>query len=142
MIEIRPPQLGDDPAIQILLLQLGYEVEPKQLRDRMFLLAKSSRDPILLALDETGVLGLIALHVTPMLFSPAPVARVTTLVVNEQARGKGIGRKLVEAGATLAKNAGCEVLELTTALHRTDAQAFYKTIGFTASSLRLHCDLT
>ena len=142
MIEIRPSQPGDDAPIQTLLTQLGYDVEPNQLRDRLFLLAKSSCDPILLAIDETGVLGLIALHVTHLLFSPAPVARITTLVVHEQARGKGIGRILVEAGAQQAKDAGCEVLELTTALHRTDAQTFYKPLGFTASSLRLHRDLT
>lgn len=123
-------------------MQLGYDVEPSQLRNRLLLLAKSSSDPILLAVDETGILGLIALHVTPMLFSPPSIARITTLVICEQARGKSIGRILVEAGTRLAKEAGCEVMELTTALHRTNAQAFYKTIGFTASSLRLHRDLT
>lgn len=77
-----------------------------------------------------------------MLFSVDPVARITTLVVNEQARGKGVGRLLVQAGAGLARQAGCKVLELTTARHRTDAQAFYKSIGFPASSLRLHRDLS
>ena len=63
---------------------------------------------------------------------------ITALIVREDARGKGAGRALVEAGAELAKQAGCGLVELTTALHRTEAQAFYKTLGFEASSLRLH----
>ncbi len=76
-----------------------------------------------------------------MLHTGAPVARITTLVVRDAARGRGVGRILVEAGADLARGAGCETLELTTALRRTDAQAFYQAIGFTASSIRLHRSL-
>jgi ribosomal protein S18 acetylase RimI-like enzyme len=77
------------------------------------------------------------LHWTPMLHLAAPLARITALVVREGTRGKGIGRRLVDAGAALATNAGCGQLELTTAVHRTDAQAFYRAIGFTESSVRL-----
>lgn len=92
---------------------------------------------MLVALDA-GVVGLVALHWSSMLQHERPVARITTLVVRDDARGKGIGRALVEAGAKHARQAGCGLLELTTALHRADAQAFYRALGFTASSLRMH----
>ncbi len=81
-------------------------------------------------------LGLIALHLATMLQVMEPVARVTALVVQDQGRGAGVGRLLVDAGDELARRAGCRVLELTTAVARTDAHAFYRKLGFTNSSLR------
>jgi GNAT superfamily N-acetyltransferase len=139
--EVRPPRIGDEGSSRLLLGQLGYNVTAEDIRDRLSDLARRQTDPVLLAVAAGEVDGLIALHWTPMLHAPAPVARITVLVVRDGARGKGVGRILVDAGATLAKRAGCRVLELTTAVHRTDAHAFYKAIGFSASSLRLHRSL-
>ncbi len=107
------------------------------MRARLDLFAKQPADPVLLATEDAKGVGLIALHWTFMLHHGKPVARITALVVRDDARGKGIGRTLVDAGAALARQAGCDLLELTTALHRTEAQAFYKALGFTASSLCL-----
>ena len=95
-------------------------------------------DPVLLATEDVKGVGLIALRWTFMLHHSRPVARITALIVHEDARGKDIERILVDAGAALARQAGCDLLELTTALHRTDAQAFYKALGFTAPFLCLH----
>lgn len=137
VIDVRPADPGDSLAVQELLGQLGYTFAVEEVRARLDLLAKQPADPVLLAIEgDTGV-GLIALHWTFMLHHGKPVARITALVVRDDVRGKGIGRTLVDAGAALARQAGCDMLELTTALHRTDAQAFYKALGFAASSLQL-----
>ncbi|MFT4248503.1 MAG: GNAT family N-acetyltransferase [Pseudomonas sp.] len=141
MLQLRPPEETDAAAIQELLQQLGYFASITDVRMRLTHLSTSGSDPILLAVDAGEVLGLIALHWSPMLFAPARVARITTLVVNQRARGRGIGRALVEAGSNLARDAGCGTLELTTGLARTDAHAFYTSLGFSASSLRFFRDL-
>ncbi len=135
MIDVRPANPGDSLVVRELLGQLGYAFTVKEVRARLHLFAEQPADPVLLATKDDRGVGLIAMHWTFMLHHSRPVARITALVVCDGARGKGIGRILVDAGAALARQAGCDLLELTTALHRTDAQAFYKALGFTASSL-------
>ena len=137
MIDVRPADLGDGLVVQELLGQLGYALTVEEVRARLDLFATKPADPILLAIENDKGVGLIAMHWTAMLHHSKPVARITALVVREDARGKGVGRFLVDAGAALARQAGCGLLELTTALHRTDAQAFCKALGFAASSLCL-----
>jgi GNAT superfamily N-acetyltransferase len=87
-------------------------------------------NPALIAEEAGRALGLIALHIAPMLFYPMPLARITTLVVGPDHRRRGIGRRLVEAAAAVASDAGCDTLELTTGLHREDAHAFYQSLSF------------
>lgn len=61
-------------------------------------------------------LGLIAIHIAPLLFYPQPLAGSTTLVVAEEARRPGVGRRFVEFAHDLAKEAGRATVEMTTAL--------------------------
>ena len=138
MIRVRPANEGDELVVQELLDQLGYGLTVEEVRTRLALLAASRTDPVLVASEEDGAVGLIAIHCATMLHHTDPVARITALVVRDDVRGKGVGRILVNAAADLAGQAGCGILELTTAIHRTESQAFYKALGFTASSLRFY----
>ncbi len=135
MIEVRPADPGDSVVVQELLGQLGYAFTVEEVRARLVLLAASGTDPVLLATEDGKAVGLIAIHCATMVHHRRPVARITALVVRDDVRGKGIGRILVDAGANLARQAGCGHMELTTAVHRTESQAFYKALGFTAGSL-------
>jgi ribosomal protein S18 acetylase RimI-like enzyme len=81
-------------------------------------------------------LGLIALHRCRMLQYATPVMRVTVLVVAERARRRGVGKLLVQHAEHLAAAAGSEAVELTSAVGRTEAHAFYRGLGYDASSLR------
>ena len=137
MIDIRKAREGDAAGVQALLLQLGHECSEDDVRSRLALLSERASDPVLVAVEGEQVLGVMALHWAPMLHLAAPLARITALVVRADTRGIGGGRRLVDAGAALATNAGCGQLELTTAVRRTDAQAFYRAIGFMESSVRL-----
>ncbi len=138
MIHIRPADDQDELAVQELLGQLGYVFTAEEVRARLVLLATSGTDPVLLATEDSRAVGLIAMHCATMLHYRDPVARITALVVRDDVRGKGVGRILVDAGANLAEQAGCGLMELTTAVHRTESQAFYEALGFTTSSLRFH----
>ncbi|WP_428391820.1 GNAT family N-acetyltransferase [Lichenicoccus sp.] len=133
---IRKAAAQDRQAVRDLLGQLGYAFTVEDVEDRLNLLAGTGTDPVLLAIRDDDIVGLIALHFAIILHAREPVARVTALVVRDEERGAGLGRLLVDAGDDLARQAGCSVLELTTAVARTEAHTFYRKLGFTNSSLR------
>lgn len=135
---IRSAVPADAPVVAGLLRQLGYDRGAADVAESLGALGQAGSDRVLVAVAGGTVLGVIALHWMRMLHRRAPVARITTLVVDEQARGRGIGRLLVEAGSEAARLAGCDMVELTTLLRREGAQAFYRSLGFEASSYRMH----
>ena len=136
MVEIRMCTPEDAAAVSYLLEQLGYAVEPQGAADRIRQLGETGNDPILLAMEDGQVLGVLAMHQSQMLQYQAPVMRVTALVVDCGARQRGIGKLLMERAERLAASAGCEFVELTSPLGRTDAHAFYRSIGYEPNSLR------
>jgi GNAT superfamily N-acetyltransferase len=71
-----------------------------------------------------------------------PVVRVTALVVHQQARRRGIGKLLIDHAEELAAATGCEFVELTSAMGRKEAHAFYCRIGYDANSLPFRKSLT
>jgi ribosomal protein S18 acetylase RimI-like enzyme len=58
------------------------------------------------------------------------------LVVDPNQRRRGAGRLLMEHAERIATEAGCELVELTSAIDRADAHAFYRALGYEATSLR------
>jgi GNAT superfamily N-acetyltransferase len=136
MVEIRISTPEDAAAVSYLLEQLGYVLEPQRAAERIHRLGETGVDPILLAVADGQVLGLLAMHLTQMLQYQTPVMRVTALIVERHARRRAIGKLLMERAEHLAAAAGCEFVELTSALGRTEAHAFYRSIGYEPNSLR------
>ena len=64
------------------------------------------------------------------------IVRVTALVVDRRARRRGVGKLLTEHAERMGSAAGCEFVELTSAIDRTEAHAFYRNIGYDSNSLR------
>jgi ribosomal protein S18 acetylase RimI-like enzyme len=59
---------------------------------------------------------------------------VTALVVERRARHRGVGRLLMEQPERIGSAAECEFVELTSAMNRTEAHAFYRGIGYEPNS--------
>ena len=86
---------GDVPVLVALMRQLsGNEITPTAITG---LIAPESGQAVLVAEEGGQVLGVMAMNQSPMLHRPTPDARITSLVVDEGARGRGIGRRLVDA---------------------------------------------
>lgn len=134
-IRVRQANEGDELVVQELLGQLGYVFTAAEVQARLNLLAASNTDPVLLAIQNLEVVGLIALHFATMLQQREPVAQITALVVRDGVRGTGIGKALVDAGGDLARHSGCGRLELRTANARIEAHAFYRRLGFANSAV-------
>ena len=82
------------------------------------------------------VVGLCGVHRMVAVHRPAPVGRINTLVVAKEAQDLGIGRMLVEAAEQFLKQAGCQLVEVTSNDRRTAAHAFYRHLGYERTSIR------
>jgi len=58
-------------------------------------------------------------------------ARLDEVVVDEAARGKGVGAALVSAALDVAREKGVQVVELQSGLQREAANRLYPRMGFT-----------
>ena len=128
VLTIRDAWAGDVAAIAELLRQLGYPADEAAVRGRLERLAASG-DRVLVAAADGRVVGLATLHVSPSIEHDDPAGKLTALVVDQDHRGRGVGRALVEAMESEARARGCAVFFLTTAERRGDAHAFYERVG-------------
>ncbi|MBW8804176.1 MAG: GNAT family N-acetyltransferase [Catenulisporales bacterium] len=144
-LEIRPAERADAPAINTLLHELGYPSNTEQ--DVVGRLASwSGRDDLLVlaAADGQRLVGVAALAVIPYFERPGNWGRVVALVVDARVRGLGIGRRLLAACEQAALSRGCVGMEISSARRRTDAHAFYRSLGYAdrcGESARFHKEL-
>jgi GNAT superfamily N-acetyltransferase len=136
MIEIRACAVEDAVAVSALLGELGYVIAVPQVSEHIRQLAGTGSDPIFLAVADGQIVGLIASHLCQMLQYERPVMRVTALVVDRRARRRGVAKRLIEHAEQIACATGCEFIELTSAMGRAEAHAFYRHIGYEPNSLR------
>ncbi len=85
----------------------------------------------LLALEDGEAIGLVLFFVRPTLTTGMNRATITEMVVTEEARGKGVGRELIEEARRQALKMGCSILAVSTELDNAGATGFYRKMGFT-----------
>jgi len=124
--EIRKTQKGDSSAISSLLLQLWYDTAISKIEE---LASISSTDEICVGVMDGKVIVVMSVIFFNYFPSAEKVCRITSIVVDEDARGSGLGSKLIDHAKSLALTKKCNVLEVTTSLWREKAQAYYESIG-------------
>jgi GNAT superfamily N-acetyltransferase len=139
--EVRHATAADVPELARLQTALGYPAEEAVLAERLAAFAAAG-EMALVADGGERLLGALTIHATPVLHRAGPVGRLTALVVDDGARGRGVGRALVTAAEAMLAARGCVLLEVTSNRRRTDAHAFYERLGFAATSLRFAKPLT
>jgi len=117
----------------IAAYQRFYEVEAIDAdRNRAFFarfIAPSEDGMLLGAWREDQLRGYACLYWSFTSTVPAETVLMNDLYVEEAARGEGIGRALIEASATVARERGAARLEWATAPDNATAQRLYDSTG-------------
>lgn len=120
---------SDIQALPPLLAQLGYPAEATQVERRVAGILRAGAR-LVVARDGSRPVGVLALAFLPQIHHDDPLCRITALVVDESARGAGVGRRLVAEAERIALESGCQRIEVTSADHRAAAHAFYFALGY------------
>jgi len=108
--------------------------------ERLAAMAAEGR-AVLVAELGGAVVGCLSTSVMRVLHRPAPVGRISMMVVDEALRSRGIGAALVRAAEQALALQGCTIVEVTSNARRTEAHRFYEGLGYAKTSVRLARDL-
>lgn len=136
-LTIRPAASGDAAAISRLLDQLGHPASAAEIPERIEKLHARPGTIVLVAESDGEAVGVVTVHLFQSLHAQEPVAWLTTVVVDENVRGKGVGSVLVKRAEEWAIAQGAVRVSLTSALHRERAHEFYKTRNYEHTGVRL-----
>ncbi|HEX9359535.1 MAG TPA: GNAT family N-acetyltransferase [Streptosporangiaceae bacterium] len=122
-------------AFGVLLPQLSSSAPPA---DRAVLerVAGSAATTLLIARSDGKIAGTLSLVMFPI---PTGVrAWIEDVIVDEAARGQGIGRVLTIEALRIAEEAGARTVDLTSRPSREAAGRLYERAGFQSRSTRLY----
>jgi N-acetylglutamate synthase-like GNAT family acetyltransferase len=137
-MRIRAAGAADAPALAALLSELGYPDDAARVAARLEAFEREPGSVILVAEDDGAVVGLASATTIPLLHEDGRWCRLSALVVGEERRRSGAGRRLVDAVEARARGDGCRYLEVTSGERagREAAHAFYEALGFEQVSRR------
>ena len=133
---IRAPRPDDAASLSLLVGQLGYPASSEEMPRRLDALNVSDDTVALVAEVDGAVVGLVTCHVFATIHSTAPAALLTALVVSEDVRGGGVGRRLVARVEEWARAKGAVRIAVTSGAQRAEAHAFYERIGYARTGVR------
>jgi len=96
---------------------------------------------VLVAELDGEAVGCLTTSVMRVLHRPAPVGRISMMVVDAALRSRGIGAELVRAAERALAAQGCYMVEVTSHTRRTEAHRFYERLGYERTSVRLAKEL-
>ena len=126
---IRPAKWRDMEAIRGLMRQLSRH----EFTDEMFKACylHNLKHKHILVYEEADCVrgcGILAIHY--MMHYSRKSAEIVNLIVDESARGRGIGKALLDEFERIAIENGCVSIEADSGKHRVDAHRFYYREGF------------
>ena len=133
--KLRDAKPSDAKRLAELIHELGHPITQKQVRKNLAALKKFGEALFVATLDKQ-VVGMCGVGRRVVIHRPAPLGRITALVVATKAQGRGIGRLLVEAAEEWMRKKGCQLVEVTSNDRRAEAHAFYRRLGYERSSIR------
>ena len=120
---------ADVAACRLLLLQLGYDLNPQEVK-RRYEAIKEKQDHAVFVCEQDGqVVALLHLYERPA-FDKPPEVIVQALVVDQNSRGSGIGKTMMNVVERWALGRGFSSVALTSNISRSGAHSFYNRIGY------------
>ncbi|MFF7340640.1 GNAT family N-acetyltransferase [Streptomyces sp. NPDC008163] len=139
-LEIRRATADDLAEIVALLADdpLGSQREsPEDLAPYRAALQRLADDPnqhMMVAVRAERVVGTLQLTVIPGLSRRGSTRSVIEGVrIHADERGSGLGTRLIQWAVDESRRQGCQLVQLTSDVSRTDAHHFYERLGFIAS---------
>lgn len=129
-VTIREVKIEDAPFIAKLSLQMDHEMNENEARERLAKIMEDKTQVLLVAEVEGKVLGYNSVSANYELLNGIQ-ARIEGLVVDENARGLGLGRTLMEKAEDWAREKGSKSMKLASNSKRIEAHKFYEKIGYT-----------
>ncbi len=143
-MKIRPATADDATAAVGLMAQLnefGHGQVDAGVEDRFRAMLNLPQHAIFVAQHDRGqIVGLLTASHRWTLWHIGPCALIDELVVDEGARGQGVGRALIQAAIEWARAQACSEVEVSTEMDNTAAQAFYRRLGFESEALLLEIE--
>jgi ribosomal protein S18 acetylase RimI-like enzyme len=117
----------DVEAFKRLLPQLSSSAEPLD-RSTLERIVNCPVNTVLVARSNGEIVGTLTLVMFPL---PSGLrARIEDVVVNESARGMGVGESLSRAALRIARESGARTVDLTSRPSRPAANRLYQRLGF------------
>ncbi|GAA2269645.1 GNAT family acetyltransferase [Streptomyces ruber] len=139
-IQIRRAVADDVPVIVAMLADDPLGAQRESLGDLTPYLSAFERldgDPnqhLVVAVREKHVVGTLQLTIIPGLSRRGATRSIIEGVrIHADARRSGLGTQLIQWAIDESRRQGCQLVQLTSDATRTDAQRFYKRLGFVAS---------
>jgi len=82
-------------------------------------------------------LGFVHAHLDQSAFTGEMVGYVSVVVVTPEARGRGVGRRLMQTAEEWARHQGCRLLTLEVFASNAHARAVYQRLGYHEQTLKL-----
>ncbi|OGY24398.1 MAG: hypothetical protein A2126_04945 [Candidatus Woykebacteria bacterium GWB1_45_5] len=96
---------------------------------------------VLVAVDSGKIISTCAIYYIEVPVRNRPYAFLEGLVVDESARGHGVGTKMFDKILELARARNCYKIIFTSGADRTDAHKLYEKLGFKKWGLEFRMDL-
>jgi len=132
-VKTRKCQPSDVRAVYDLMCQLKPEMKfdfgEFKIRYNE-IIADSNR--LCIVAEQGSVIGFLELsiHIQHSLIGKRKASTIEALVVDEKARSKGSGGKLVDEAIAYAKSKDCKIIQLHSNINRDDAHRFYENHDF------------
>ncbi len=133
---IREGSRTDGAALERLIKQIGFEASGGNISDRLETM-DSTGNRLFVAEHGGDIIGCLTTSIMEVVHRPAPVGRISMMVVDEALRGQGVGRALVMAAQNHLARCGCHLVEVTSRFDLVDAHSFYQKLGYEKTSVRL-----
>lgn len=128
--KIRIARLSDAQQIAKLCLQLGYSNSSQEIENRLNAIDPDRTQSIWVAAsNKNDIVGWV--HALKVIYlESSPFIEIGGLVVDQDQRGKGIGKALIQTVEHWAKTIGLLEIRLRSNIIRKEAHEFYEKTGF------------
>lgn len=129
-LTIRECRVSDYERIhEINKNDLGYDYPPESTKARLESILSRPADKIFVACDGGFVAGYLHAADYECTYAP-PLKNIMSFAIDASYRGKGVGRALLQAAESWARESGCEGVRVVSRESRGPAHAFYMHCGY------------